>query len=174
MAVNVVVKKEYIMNKKNLIILFIICLVLSGCKKKVINNNELKRTRYAPTETNYQIKKENLYGCWQNKYYDIYDGNNVLFTSRPRLLYKFDEKKVEFCYYNENDKIECNKYDYSISNNIITINMPSDFSETTQYDMVLEDYKEDKATLYFSYVDNGNEHRYYLSLNNDCVLPENN
>lgn len=174
MAVNVVVKKEYIMNKKNLIILFIICLVLSGCKKKVINNNELKRTRYAPTETNYQIKKENLYGCWQNNFYDIYDGNNVLFTSRPRLLYKFDEKKVEFCYYNENDKIECNKYDYSISNNIITISMPSDFSEITQYDMVLDDYEEDKATLYFSYVVKGNEHRYYLSLNNDCVLPENN
>ncbi|MGN1379820.1 MAG: hypothetical protein ACI4XR_05495 [Bacilli bacterium] len=160
-------------NKKNIIkfciVIIIMLLFTAACKQKN-NLTNLTRTVYTPTETDYNIKKENLYGCWQVDTYDIYDGENVLFELKNNATFNFGKDEVINCYYNEDNNEECSTLDYSIDNNNLTIKSKNNDTYEKTYSIFLEDYKENVAYMTLSFIKEGKEHRYHLSISKECKL----
>lgn len=160
-------------NKKNIIkfwlVIIMMLLFTTGCKQKE-NLSNLTRKVYTPTEKDYNIQKENLYGCWQIDTYDIYDGENVLFEIKNNITFNFSKDELVSCNYNEDKKEECNKFDYSIDNNNLILKSKTDEDNEKTYSIFLEDYNEKTAYMTLSFIKEGNEHRYHLSLSQDCKL----
>ncbi|MGN1378900.1 MAG: hypothetical protein ACI4XR_00645 [Bacilli bacterium] len=155
-------------NKKVFLSIFL-TLLLCGCHNLALNDNDI-RLKYEPTETNYEIKKENIYGCWYNNFYDIFDGDNITYTANPNTMFIFNKDDGKYCYYDENNNQVCDTFYYDLSENEISIKMSTIDEYSNIYSINLIDFEDNSALITLSFINNRKEHRYRLILSESCIL----
>ena len=104
------------MNKKKeklliIILIVIVCLII-GATILVINYYHKNK-----------ISVEDIYGKWlANSSQFIVDDHVDLTIDKERKSYiVINKETIDVCYYNDDDSLTCNKYNYSLNDNYISI-----------------------------------------------------
>lgn len=145
---------------KKILIVFII-IILCACG----NKNYSKREKY---EFPNQITIKNLYGCWKYDTLEVYEVDSLIYYNKYYGTMNITDENLKYCYYNADEKINCDTFDFTIKDNTLLINDANDILYDKYYLDI--DEVDDFIKLYMTTGINDLKYVYTLSYTNNCTL----